>query len=510
VISLDITNTNYNTAVDRWYLTAICSQPEIYELYDLVVDADGIIADTTRNAVHLIPEIKTNYSFIHITDTHLPTHIFYPDPISLTDSTEIEDLREVIRDINLIKPEFVLLTGDLLNEGELEDFENRRVYTKAQKILEELEVPLYLTSGNHDLGGWDSTPPSQGTARRDWWRFFGWSWLLDPPALDPYYTQNYSFDYGPIHYIGMEAYLNYDSYLYNIYDGESFTDLQMQWLENDLNNASSSESHVIFYHNDFSDQIDLDNMGIEMALYGHIHSNSGSITSPPYNLSTESTCDGNRAYRVININDDQLEPTNAVYAGYSGGELTATFTPENSGAADSIFCYVENSHNLDFNDAQLKFIMPNNAEEYIVFNGILTQVDESGDFAVCYISVDIPANGNVSVSVVADLDASAQNPLTPQDLQLTNYPNPFNPTTTISFSLAESSSLITLGIYNLKGQKVKDLSGTLSRIEGRREMQHSVVWNGTDDKGVSVSSGIYFVRLNCGNKEAQQKIMLLK
>jgi len=247
-----------------------------------------------------------------------------------------------------------------------------------------------------------------------------------------------------------------------------------------------------------------------MALYGHIHSNSGSITSPPYNLSTESTCDGNRAYRVININDDQLEPTNAVYAGYSGGELTATFTPENSGAADSIFCYVENSHNLDFNDAQLKFIMPNNAEEYIVFNGILTQVDESGDFAVCYISVDIPANGNVSVSVVADLDASAQNPLTPQDLQLTNYPNPFNPTTTISFSLAESSSLITLGIYNLKGQKVKDLSGTLSRIEGRREMQHSVVWNGTDDKGVSVSSGIYFVRLNCGNKEAQQKIMLLK
>ena len=510
VISLDITNTNYNTAVDRWYLTAICSQPEIYELYDMVVDADGVIADTTRNAVHLIPEIKSDYSFIHITDTHLPTHIFYPDPISLTDSTEIEDLREVIRDINLIKPEFVLLTGDLLNEGELEDFENRRVYTKAQKILEELEVPLYLTSGNHDLGGWDSTPPSQGTARRDWWRFFGWSWLLDPPALDPYYTQNYSFDYGPIHYIGMEAYLNYDSYLYNIYDAESFTDLQMQWLENDLSNASSSESHVIFYHNDFSNQIDLNSMGIEMALYGHIHSNSGSITSPPYNLSTESTCDGNRAYRVININDDQLEPTNAVYAGYSGGELTATFTPENSGAADSIFCYVENSHNLDFNDAQLKFIMPNNAEEYIVFNGILTQVDESGDFAVCYISVDIPANGNVSVSVVADLDASAQNPLTPQDLQLTNYPNPFNPTTTISFSLAESSSLITLGIYNLKGQKVKDLSGTLSRIEGRREMQHSVVWNGTDDKGVSVSSGIYFVRLNCGNKEAQQKIMLLK
>jgi len=115
----------------------------------------------------------------------------------------------------------VLLTGDMINEGELEDFENRRVYTKAQKLLEELEVPLYLTSGNHDIGGWSSTPPSQGTARRDWWRFFGWGWLLDPPAADPYYTQNYSFDYGPIHYIGMEAYLNYDNYLYYIYGDEN-------------------------------------------------------------------------------------------------------------------------------------------------------------------------------------------------------------------------------------------------------------------------------------------------
>ena len=210
---------------------------------------------------------------------------------------------------------------------------------------------------------------------------------------------------------------------------------------------------------------------------------------------------------------NQLEPTNAVYAGYSGGELTATFTPENSGAADSIFCYVENSHNLDFNDAQLKFIMPNNAEEYIVFNGSLTQIDESGDFAVCYVSVDIPANGNVSVSVVADLDASAQNPLTPQDLQLTNYPNPFNPTTTISFSLAESSSLITLGIYNLKGQKIKDISTSLCHpefIEEQGEIEYSVIWNGTDDNGIEVSSGIYFIKLKSGDQESSKKIMFLK
>ena len=514
VVPLNILNTFYDTDLDRWKLTVSAPIPDIYELYDLIVNAVGIITDTTKNAVQLIPERKTEYSFIHITDSHLPTHIFYPDPASLSDSTEVEDLREVIKDINLINPEFVLLTGDLVNEGEMEEFENRRVYTIAQKLLEELEVPFYLTSGNHDIGGWDSSPPSQGTARRNWWNFFGWSWLQDPPTAEPYYTQNYSFDYGATHFIGLEAYLNYDSYMYNIYGSESFTDLQMQWLGNDLAQASGSESQVIFYHYDFSEQIDLGELGIEMALYGHIHSNSGSITSPPYNLSTESTCDGNRAYRIINVNDGSLEPGNTIYAGWNGEELIATFTPENNGSADSLLCFIENSQNLSFTDAQLKFIMPANAEEYIVFNGSLTQVDELGEFGICYVSFDIPANENLSVSVVADFNASTENIIVPQDLQLTNYPNPFNPSTTISFSLtAKNAKNAKLMIYNLKGQKVKDITPSLCHpepVEGRGEIQYTVIWDGTDDNGFEASSGIYFIKLKSGDQENSKKIMLLK
>jgi len=507
VISLNISETFYDPDLDRWKLTASAPTPDIYELYDLVVSADGIVTDTTKSAVHLIPERKTEYCFIHITDSHLPTHIFYPDPASLTDTTEVEDLREVIKDINLINPEFVLFTGDLVNEGEMEDFENRRVYTKAQKLLEEFEVPVYLTSGNHDIGGWDSSPPPQGTARHNWWNFFGWNWLQNPPPADPYYTQNYSFDYGPIHFIGMEAYLNYDSYMQNIYGDESFTDMQMQWLENDLILASGSESQVLFYHYDFSEQIDLDDMGIEMALWGHIHSNSGNITSPPFNLATESTCDGERAYRVINVNDGTLEPTNTIYAGWNGDELIATFTPENNGSTDSLFCYIENSQNLNFADAQLNFIMPVDAEEYIVYNGTLNQIDDSGEFAVCYISIDITANGNTSVSVVADFDASAKNQLMPQDFQLTNYPNPFNPSTIISFSLtSEITEDTELSIYNLKGQKVKDLlidKSTNSPV-------HQAIWDGTDDNDMGVSSGIYFIKLKSRNIENSKKIILLK
>ncbi|MCK5051410.1 MAG: metallophosphoesterase [Candidatus Cloacimonetes bacterium] len=507
LISLNISSTFYDPDLERWKLTVSAPVPDIYELYDLVVNADGIVTDTTRNAVHLIPELKTNYSFIHITDSHLPTHIYYPDPFSLTDSTEVEDLRQVINDINLINPEFVLFTGDLVNEGEMEEFENRRVYTKAQKLLEELEVPFYLTSGNHDIGGWDSSPPSQGTARRNWWNFFGWSWLQNPPFSEPYYTQNYSFDYGPIHFIGMEAYLNYDSYMFNIYGEESFTDLQMQWLENDLTQASGSESQVIFYHYDFSEQIDLDELEIEMALYGHIHSNSGNINSAPYNLATAATCNGNRAYRVINVNDGTLEPTNTIYAGWDGEDINATFTPENNGATDSLFCYIENSQNLSFTDAKLKFIMPISAEEYLVYNGMITQIDDSGEFAICYVSIDIPANENISVSVVADFDAFVENPLQPFNSQLTNYPNPFNPSTTISFRLNPKDAENTeLSIYNLKGQKVRDL--LIDQLSN--SVIYQVIWEGKDNKGIRVTSGIYFIKLKNGDQESSKKIMLLK
>jgi len=86
-----------------------------------------------------------------------------------------------------------------------------------------------------------------------------------------------------------------------------------------------------------------------------------------------------------------------------------------------------------------------------------------------------------------------------------NYPNPFNPTTTISFIVTESTEHTELSIYNLKSQKVKQLvSDQLSAGH------HSVVWNGTDDKNKPVSSGIYFYKMKSGNFEQTKKMILLK
>ncbi len=97
------------------------------------------------------------------------------------------------------------------------------------------------------------------------------------------------------------------------------------------------------------------------------------------------------------------------------------------------------------------------------------------------------------------------NEITCVDFELSqNYPNPFNPTTTINYSLKENSK-VSLNIYNIKGQKVKQLVNELLSTD-----EYSVIWNGKDNNGKSISSGIYFYKLKAGGYEQTKKMLLLK
>ncbi|OPX28177.1 MAG: hypothetical protein B1H06_03705 [Candidatus Cloacimonas sp. 4484_143] len=86
-----------------------------------------------------------------------------------------------------------------------------------------------------------------------------------------------------------------------------------------------------------------------------------------------------------------------------------------------------------------------------------------------------------------------------------NYPNPFNPKTTITFSVAQTSSFVNLEIFNIKGQRVKQLVNEVLPAG-----KHSAVWNGKDDEQKNVSSGIYFYKLKTTNFEKINKMILLK
>ena len=86
-----------------------------------------------------------------------------------------------------------------------------------------------------------------------------------------------------------------------------------------------------------------------------------------------------------------------------------------------------------------------------------------------------------------------------------NYPNPFNPTTTLSFAIPMDSK-VDLVVYNLLGQEV-------TRIFDHKLMRagaHEIVWDGKDNFGNPVGTGLYVYRLNAADKSAVQKMMLLK
>lgn len=93
----------------------------------------------------------------------------------------------------------------------------------------------------------------------------------------------------------------------------------------------------------------------------------------------------------------------------------------------------------------------------------------------------------------------------PEKLTLAqNYPNPFNPSTTIDYRLPAGGET-SLGIYNILGQKVKTL------FEGFRQAgSYSVQWNGTDDRGEKVASGMYVYLLQTGEEKISRRMILLR
>jgi len=85
-----------------------------------------------------------------------------------------------------------------------------------------------------------------------------------------------------------------------------------------------------------------------------------------------------------------------------------------------------------------------------------------------------------------------------------NFPNPFNSSTIIEFSL-DTECFVKLDIFNISGQKINTLFA-----ENLPAGVHSVRWNGKDSRGMEVSTGIYLVKLQMGNTIASHPMVLIK
>lgn len=175
-----------------------------------------------------------------------------------------------------------------------------------------------------------------------------------------------------------------------------------------------------------------------------------------------------------------------------------------------------NSSAAKFNDVALN--LPQNWTKYSnIENGKLTVVMAGTT------PLEVSALGTVSIEVV---DKEAASTLTgsfvinenknsdmrtieikavPKVFKLSqNYPNPFNPTTTINFQLPASEKVV-INIYDMLGNKVRTLVN-----RNVSAGYHSVMWNATNDNGVSMSSGTYFYHIQAGQNNSTKKMLLIK
>ena len=157
------------------------------------------------------------------------------------------------------------------------------------------------------------------------------------------------------------------------------------------------------------------------------------------------------------------------------------------------------SMNLD------KISSANEISDIIDFN-ITPSEGHTGNTTINFDNIIVAGNNGQQLehadSFVYELTSDA---LVPSTTKLSNaYPNPFNPSTNIAYNLGSSSD-VSLVIYDMKGSIVKTL---VSEFQDAGE--RNVIWNGNNDSGSQVSSGMYLVRMEAGGQVYQQAITLLK
>lgn len=145
-----------------------------------------------------------------------------------------------------------------------------------------------------------------------------------------------------------------------------------------------------------------------------------------------------------------------------------------------------------------------------LFGGFLVNVNMMVDTSV------VVANSGINTLYIIGrskatglLEIDREGELIPEQFELQqNYPNPFNPSTTIRFAV-EKTAFTDVAVYNVIGQRVKTLAA-----ETMTPGFYTTTWNGTDDNGQSVTTGVYFVRMVATGDDAGfsglRKLLLLK
>ena len=203
------------------------------------------------------------------------------------------------------------------------------------------------------------------------------------------------------------------------------------------------------------------------------------IQNGKINLSVESEQSIKGIQFDIIYNPKELKLTeNGIISKISNIDIYSSVKDE--GVAKVLMFSMEGDNILDVNLNNIAEVIEVNFEPVNMFNGS-SQVE----------LVNIILAGNAGEQITSEtrsvFDVSYFTPL--KTTISKNYPNPFNPSTTINYQLSNAGE-VTLIIYDLKGSEVKTLVH-----EHHEAAYHSIVWNGTNNNGQAVSSGRYLLKM---------------
>lgn len=195
---------------------------------------------------------------------------------------------------------------------------------------------------------------------------------------------------------------------------------------------------------------------------------------------------------------------------------------DNDGTEEVAVCIDDNFLILKFNGSkdhhtyEVYYIKKNELsteEEYQVYTGaIMYDLQNNGNqeilISMYHIIEGQPTIGRRLTKIYkpdSTTSVSSDNDLIPNFTTLyQNYPNPFNPATSIKFGLSKLET-VSIKVYNIIGKKIK-----LLLQENLPAGEHNVQWNGKDNEGSSLPSGIYFIQMKAGEYQQTIKSVLLK
>ncbi len=178
------------------------------------------------------------------------------------------------------------------------------------------------------------------------------------------------------------------------------------------------------------------------------------------------------------------------------GNLTFSVEADTAGVITSS---VENQHRETWYGVR-HYVPADPGVEYDVEGGTLVERLPDGTAVVAVTSV---APLSTSTVVLTPADTGVESPAS--EVRLSHAtPNPFNPETLIAFEIPSACD-VRLDVHSVDGRLVATL------VDGPRAAgRHTAVWNGRDDAGAEVASGVYFVRLAAGGREVRDRLTLVK